>query len=148
MLTYGTPATARDYPKDPTIANYDREIARLVTQKAAKVVQCVHHFVPQEGILAKLKRTLLDNVYDAGTIGELNGRSDTLFPLCCTKCGTSNMVPMSMRCPACASPTQGVWGKHEQLSQHFGAQDFGYNNIWVISCTACDFKAAGLRWDQ
>ena len=57
-------------------------------------------------------------------------------------------MPISDRCPVCAEVTKGDWGTKDEEGKYFGGNDFGYNGLWLISCTRCDFKAAGLRWDH
>ena len=148
MPTYGLPETGEDSPMNPALAGLRKQIADLQNKRASIVDACEHHFIPKKGTLKKLGATHVSGVYNAGTIGEIDGRSEASFPLVCSKCGEEQHIPISDRCPVCAEVTKGDWGTKDEEGKYFGGNDFGYNGLWLISCTRCDFKAAGLRWDH
>lgn len=148
MPTYGL-LKAMEHPVNHALKELKREIARLQGERDAIMNACDHHFIPEKDALTKLKQTKVFGVYHAESVGELSAVSDVIFSLVCTQCGSLKSISVSNRCPICAAETNGKWGSSDDLGRYFGeGRDFGYNGLWLISCTNCDFKAAGLRWDQ
>ncbi len=125
-----------------------RDIWHLQRRACRSGEKCTHRLIAKVGQVSKLRATLVPGVYDAGDIGEINGVSDATFEADCADCGAIETVHLSERCPVCLSPTRGEFGKRNEEVVYFGPQDFVYNTLWKIFCTACDFRAAGLRWDQ
>lgn len=152
MTTYGRPETARAHPPTPAFLALIRDITALEKKKALIIEACEHHLVPQKDALKKLLSTAVKGVYNAGTVGEINGKSNVYFTIHCTKCDIQEQVSLTDRCPVCAEVTKGEWrsgpGEKNELVTYFGHREFYYNDLWLISCTSCDFKAAGLRWDR
>ncbi|MDP3725900.1 MAG: hypothetical protein Q8R36_01745 [bacterium] len=148
MTTYGSSRTAKNHPKTPVLTKLDQQILELQNRRDIIASACAHHFVPQEGVVERLKKTLVNGVYKAGSISEIGAISDVYFTLQCTKCGKVENVSLTGHCPICGGAVKGEWGSINEIERYFGKGNFSFNGIWLISCISCDFKAAGLRWDQ
>lgn len=147
MPTYGL-STAKKHPVIRVLKKIEQKIAKLQNERDAIMSACDHHFIPEKDALEKLGPTKISGVYHARSVGEVSGMSEVIFLLVCTCCGLSEIASISERCPICAAKTRGEWESSDDLEKFFEGTDFDYNGLWLISCTHCDFKAAGLRWDQ
>ena len=147
-LVAGEPRNKAIASLNRRMASLDKQIAKLSQQRMGLVSKCEHHFVSLESSTHRLEKTLVRGVYYAGIVCEQIEVSDITFALLCSECGTGITGSLAERCPLCGGKVSGIWDDPGNIPKYFGERHFGYNGLWLVNCSSCKFRAAGLRYDR
>ena len=147
MATYGSFEAKPKQRLSPALIQIKKDLAGLERRRVKLQRDCKHYFmVPHRE--PRMKKTTVRGTFDAARVGEIDGKSMIMFDLTCLKCELMKRVSVSDHCPCCGNRTHGRWGPHDELQKYFPIGQHTYDGLWLISCSRCDFSAAGLREDR
>jgi hypothetical protein len=149
MPTYGSVQKDQSHHIiNSRVVKIKEEIERLRSEQEALSRACDHHFVPEKDALNHLDHTKVSDVYRAVTIGPGGSVTQISFKLVCAMCFLEKEISISDRCPSCASKTKTDYTEELVENTYFDHYDHHAQRIYFVSCTCCDFRAAGLEYDR